>query len=229
MQLDLLHQRVCFPVAAQHCRHDDQCTAGVGYAVGALLCGAESRSGGRLTDTGLALGTPGYMSPEQAAGERNIDARADVYALAVVGYEMLAEVQRDLTPEQAAQAAAGDSSGVLIGRRGQMLDALEYLLNRVAGRDEGGSARIVVDSENYRARRREALEELARRMGEQAKKKRKAVTLNPMSPRDRRIVHLILQEDSSLVTKSSGKGYFRKLIIIPAGMVKSRRGPAEGE
>ena len=50
----------------------------------------ESRSGGRLTDTGLALGTPGYMSPEQAAGERNVDARADVYALAVVGYEMLA-------------------------------------------------------------------------------------------------------------------------------------------
>ncbi len=51
---------------------------------------AESRSGSRLTDTGLALGTPGYMSPEQAAGERHIDARADVYALAVVGYEMLA-------------------------------------------------------------------------------------------------------------------------------------------
>ena len=109
----------------------------------------------------------------------------------------------------------GDSSGVLIGRRGQMLDALEYLLNRVVGRDEGGAPRIIVDSENYRARRRESLEELARRMGEQAKKKRKPVTLNPMSPRDRRIVHLILQEDSSLVTKSSGKGYFRKLIIIP--------------
>src|ERR1700675_917472 len=70
----------------------------------------------------------------------------------------------------------GDSSGVLIGRRGQMLDALEYLLNRIAARDEGGSTRIVVDSENYRARRRAALEELARRMGEQAKKKRKPVT-----------------------------------------------------
>jgi len=121
----------------------------------------------------------------------------------------------------------GDSSGVLIGRRGQMLDALEYLLNRVAARDEGGSARIVVDSENYRARRRESLEELARRMGEQAKKKRKPVTLNPMSPRDRRIVHLILQEDASLVTKSSGKGYFRKLIIIPADMVKRRPDAAE--
>lgn len=124
---------------------------------------------------------------------------------------------------------AGDSSGVLIGRRGQMLDALEYLLNRVAARDEGGSARIVVDSENYRARRREALEELARRMGEQAKRKQRMVTLNPMSPRDRRIVHLILQEDASLVTKSSGKGYFRKLVIIPAGMVRSRRDTAERE
>ena len=123
----------------------------------------------------------------------------------------------------------GDSSGVLIGRRGQMLDALEYLLNRIAGRDEGGAARIVVDSENYRARRREALEELARRMGEQAKKKRRAVTLNPMSPGDRRIVHLILQEDSSLITKSSGKGYFRKLIIIPAGLGKHRRDAAEPE
>ena len=123
----------------------------------------------------------------------------------------------------------GDSSGVLIGRRGQMLDALEYLLNRVAGRDEGGAPRIIVDSENYRARRRESLQELARRMGEQAKKKQRPVTLNPMSPRDRRIVHLILQEDSSLVTKSSGKGYFRKLIIIPAGMVKHRRDAAEPE
>jgi len=123
----------------------------------------------------------------------------------------------------------GDASGVLIGRRGQMLDALEYLLNRIAARDEGGSARIVVDSENYRTRRRAALEELARRMGEQAKKKRKPVTLNPMSPRDRRIVHLILQEDTSLVTKSSGKGYFRKLIIIPAGMSRHRRQAAEPE
>src|SRR2546426_1382680 len=63
---------------------------------------AESRSGGRLTDTGLALGTPGYMSPEQAAGERHVDARADVYALAVVGYEMLAGV-----PPVAGPAAPG--------------------------------------------------------------------------------------------------------------------------
>jgi spoIIIJ-associated protein len=125
--------------------------------------------------------------------------------------------------EQVLFELTGDSSGVLIGRRGQMLDAIEYLLNRIAARDEGSSTHIVVDSENYRARRREALETLARRMGEQAKKKRKPVALNPLSPRDRRIVHLILQEDTSVITKSSGKGYFRKLIIIPAGISKPRR------
>lgn len=116
----------------------------------------------------------------------------------------------------------GDSSGVLIGRRGQMLDALEYFLNRVVAR-EGDATRVVVDSQNYRTRRRQSLEELARRMGEQAKKRRKTVALNPMSPRDRRIVHMVLQEDPSLSTRSSGKGYFRKLIIIPAGQSPSGR------
>jgi spoIIIJ-associated protein len=116
----------------------------------------------------------------------------------------------------------GDSSGVLIGRRGQMLDALEYFLNRVVAR-EGGATRVVVDSQNYRTRRRQSLEELARRMGEQAKKRRKIVALDPMSPRDRRIVHMVLQEDPSLSTRSSGKGYFRKLIIIPAGQSPSGR------
>ncbi len=117
---------------------------------------------------------------------------------------------------------SGDSSGVLIGRRGQMLDALEYLLNRAVGR-EAESTRIVVDSQNYRARRRQSLEELARRMGEQAKRKRKVIALNPLSPRDRRIVHLVLQEDPSLSTKSSGKGYYRKLIIIPEGAGGTKR------
>jgi len=111
----------------------------------------------------------------------------------------------------------GDPSGVLIGRRGQTLDALEYIINRIVAREESPAARIVVDAQNYRARRREALEAMAQRMGEQAKKRRKAVTLNPMSPRDRRTVHVLLQNDPALATRSSGKGYFRRLVIIPAG------------
>jgi spoIIIJ-associated protein len=130
--------------------------------------------------------------------------------------EVPATVDTRQEDDQVVLELKGDSSGILIGRRGQMLDALEYLLNRVVAH-AGDSSRIVVDSENYRARRRRSLEDLARRMGEQAKKRRKAIALNPMSPRDRRIVHMVLQEDASLSTKSAGKGYFRKLIIIPEG------------
>jgi spoIIIJ-associated protein len=147
----------------------------------------------------------------------------------------LMDVRADVSARQEEDCVllelSGDASGVLIGRRGQMLDAMEYLVNRVVSRDRGGPERIVVDSQNYRARRRESLEDLARRMGEQAKKKRKAVTLNPMSPRDRRIVHMVLQGDPSLATKSSGKGYFRKLVIIPAGAGKATRGdgPRRGD
>lgn len=111
----------------------------------------------------------------------------------------------------------GDASGVLIGRRGQTLDALEYLVNRVAAREEDHPGRIMVDSQNYRDRRRQALEDLARRLADRARSRGKPVTLNPMSPRDRRIVHLTLQNDRSLVTRSSGKGYFRRLVIIPEG------------
>jgi len=173
---------------------------------------------------------PGPPPRELAADDRRGIERARQVLESILRHlEVQAEVNVRNVEDDVLFDLTGDSSGVLIGRRGQMLDALEYLLNRVAARDESGSARIVVDSENYRARRREALEELARRMGEQAKKKRKSVTLNPMSPRDRRIVHLILQQDTALVTKSSGKGYFRKLIIIPAEMVRSRREPAASE
>jgi spoIIIJ-associated protein len=110
----------------------------------------------------------------------------------------------------------GDSSGVLIGRKGQMLDALEYVIARIVGRDEGTRVPVLVDSQSYRTRRMEALGSLAQRMAAEAKRKRNPVTLNAMSPRDRRIVHMILQRDPSLTTRSSGKGYYRRLVILPA-------------
>jgi spoIIIJ-associated protein len=123
---------------------------------------------------------------------------------------------------------SGDASGILIGRRGQMLDALEYLMNRVVAHDGGEATRIIVDVENYRARRREALESMARRSAEKAKEEQKPVTLNPMNPRDRRIVHMALQNDPTLVTRSAGEGYLRKLVIAPAGVDRRRRGSRRG-
>jgi spoIIIJ-associated protein len=116
----------------------------------------------------------------------------------------------------------GDESGILIGRRGQTLDALEYVLNRIVMREGEGVEKIIVDSHGYRARRRDSLVDLAQRLGERARRRGRAVTLNPMSPRDRRIVHLALRDERDLTTRSSGKGYFRKLLIIPRA--ERRRG-----
>lgn len=125
----------------------------------------------------------------------------------------------------------GDTSGMLIGRRGQTLDAIEYVANRMVAREDESAGRIVVDSQNYRDRRRQSLEELAHRLAERARRRGKTVTLNPMSPRDRRIVHLALQNERALTTRSAGKGYFRKLLIIPegerGGERRGRRPPRE--
>jgi spoIIIJ-associated protein len=109
----------------------------------------------------------------------------------------------------------GDTSGLLIGRRGQTLDALEYVVNRAVGHDEERAAHVAVDANGYRARRRAALEALAHRMAEEARSKGRPVSLNPMSPRERRIVHLALQDDPALTTRSAGSGFYRRLVIAP--------------
>lgn len=119
---------------------------------------------------------------------------------------------------------SGDTSGILIGRRGQTLDALEYLINRIASRDEEKPGRIVVDTENYRERRRQSLEAMAKRLADRARRRGRPVTLSPMSPRDRRVVHLALQGDASLTTRSTGEGFFRRLVIVPANARGGRRG-----
>jgi len=120
----------------------------------------------------------------------------------------------------------GDSGGLVIGRRGQTLDALEYLVNRIVARSEDSStSRLVVDVEGYRERRREYLNELARRLAEKAKQTGRSVTLNPMSPRDRRVVHVALQGDSSVATRSQGQGYYRKMLILPATRRATRPSP----
>jgi spoIIIJ-associated protein len=120
-------------------------------------------------------------------------------------------------PEVVVLHVDGDSSGLLIGRRGQMLDALEYIVNRIVakGEDSGGT-RVTIDVERYRERRREYLESLAQRLADKAKQTGRPVTLNPMSPRDRRTVHLALQKDGGITTRSQGQGYYRKLLILPA-------------
>ena len=109
-------------------------------------------------------------------------------------------------------------SGLLIGRKGQTLEALQYLVGRITGERLGTDGpHIMVDVENYRERRRKSLQDMALRLGEQAKRQRKTVTVDALSAADRRIIHAVLQDDPWVTTKSLGQGSYRRLLIIPEG------------
>ncbi|HKA25952.1 MAG TPA: RNA-binding cell elongation regulator Jag/EloR [Gaiellaceae bacterium] len=113
---------------------------------------------------------------------------------------------------------SASDSGMIIGRRGQTLDAMEHLVSRIVFRDDGERGlRIALDVEGYRQRREESLRELAHRLAGKAKETGAVVTLNPLSPRDRRIVHLALQADPDVTTVSQGEGSYRRLLITPRG------------
>lgn len=109
----------------------------------------------------------------------------------------------------------GDGGGLLIGRRGQNLDAIQYIVNKAINRSISGRKMIVIDTEAYRQRREESLVSLAEKLGEKVKKTRKAVTVSHMNAHDRRIIHMALQNDTALTTKSRGEGEYRKIVIIP--------------
>lgn len=119
------------------------------------------------------------------------------------------------TAEYAALNIIGDGSGLIIGRGGQTLDAMQYIINKALGKNGKRRKRIILDTENYRKKRETTLTALAEKLGTKAKRTRKPVTVNPMNAHDRRIIHMALQGDKDLTTKSRGEGIFRKIIIIP--------------
>ncbi|MBU1743863.1 MAG: Jag N-terminal domain-containing protein [Proteobacteria bacterium] len=114
----------------------------------------------------------------------------------------------------------GDGSGLLIGKRGQNLDAIQYIVNKAVHHSANGQKMIVIDTEEYRKRREESLVALAMRLGEKVKKTKKSVTVGHMNAHDRRVIHMAVQDDKTLTTKSRGEGEYRKIVILPA-----RRGP----
>jgi spoIIIJ-associated protein len=109
----------------------------------------------------------------------------------------------------------GDQSGILIGRKGRTLDALQFIVSKIVNKSLDQKVRLVIDSENYRERRREALVEMALKIGEKAKRIKKPITTGPLNPHDRRIIHLALRDDEELDTKSRGDGVLKKVLIIP--------------
>ncbi len=111
----------------------------------------------------------------------------------------------------------GEDLGLLIGRRGTTLSALQYLVNVMMTRKTGSRVLVTVDVEHYHRRREETLQGLAHRMAERVRSSRRPMTLEPMPANERRIIHLALSEDESVVTGSVGMGEERKIVIRPKG------------
>ena len=108
---------------------------------------------------------------------------------------------------------SGDEMGVLIGKRGQTLDSLQYLVSLVINKDAEDYIRVKVDTENYRQRRKDTLENLAKNISYKVKRTKRAVSLEPMNPYERRIIHSALQNDKYVSTHSEGEEPFRRVVV----------------
>lgn len=155
---------------------------------------------------------PFVATPEEELSETARNARAFLKEL-TEKMNVPAEIAVSETEEQLKMVLSGENMSILIGRRGDTLDALQYLtsLNVNRGREE--YLRVTLDTENYRAKREEALRKLAVRMANRCKKNGRRVALEPMNPYERRILHSALQADPDVTTHSEGEEPFRRVII----------------
>jgi spoIIIJ-associated protein len=126
-----------------------------------------------------------------------------------------ATVQASWEEEQIKLNVSTNGSGLLIGKRGQTLQSIQFIVNKIFNRQSPRKAHIIIDTENYRDRRRQALTEIALDLASRAKKSGKPAISAPLSAYDRRIIHLALKEDHELRTKSKGEGTLRKVMVLP--------------
>lgn len=123
----------------------------------------------------------------------------------------------------------GDEMGVLIGKRGQTLDSLQYLVSLVVNKNCENYVKVKLDTENYRARRKETLENLAKNIAYKVKRTRKPVSLEPMNPYERRIIHSALQNDKYVETYSEGEEPYRKVVINIKKSVRDVKYPSKNK
>jgi spoIIIJ-associated protein len=114
------------------------------------------------------------------------------------------------------------NAGLLIGRRGRTLDAIQHLLNCIVNRSSLVKRRVIVDAEQYRERREEILTNLAHKLASKVKITRQEIVVEPMNPQDRRIIHLALQDDQEVTTFSRGEGSFRSVVITTKDRMAER-------
>ncbi|MBE5980281.1 spoIIIJ-associated protein [Lacrimispora xylanisolvens] len=136
---------------------------------------------------------------------------SDVFSAMDLGVSM--EAAFDQGERELSINMSGDDMGILIGKRGQTLDSLQYLVSLVVNKESEDYIRVKLDTENYRERRKETLETLAKNIAYKVKRTRRPVSLEPMNPYERRIIHSALQNDKFVVTRSDGEEPFRHVVI----------------
>jgi len=165
--------------------------------------------------------SPSGAAPAQPFVE---DGRADqvldfvIDVLAAMGMDCtvdLLENDPEDPPEEIRLEVEGKDAGRVIGKKGQTLTSLQFIANRVINRPGKSRRHVIIDAEGYRARREDAISSMARRLGKQAVDEGKIITFEPMTPQDRRVVHLALAKFPGVVTKSDGEGDARRVQIIP--------------
>ena len=155
------------------------------------------------------------LSPKEKA----MDFLSSVFEGMGMNVDISAELSED--GRELGISLSGDDMGVLIGKRGQTLDALQYLTGQVINKHSEGYIRVKLDTENYRERRRETLEKLAKNIAHKVKRTKRPVALEPMNPYERRIIHSVLQADKEVITRSEGEEPYRHVVVCYA---KKRRG-----
>jgi spoIIIJ-associated protein len=124
--------------------------------------------------------------------------------------------------------AHGAESGLVIGKKGATLDALQYLVNRIVFKQPGEKPLVVVDAEGYRGRREDTLVDMAKRLADKAQRSGKPVPVEPMSAHDRRVVHMALADHPGVTTESEGEGPARRVVIFPKKRPVAATTPSPG-
>jgi len=173
---------------------------------------------------------------ESTGSEPKAGAREE--ELVQIGYELLdriagtiagnAKIETDVLPDRLTYRIESPDAAVLIGKRGQTLEALQYLTEKVINKNSDKRMNVLVDVEGYLEKRQQNLQSLAGRMAEKAFRTNKPVTIGQMSAYERRIVHLALKEDHRVRTQSRGDGHVRKLVIFPAKKANKKKGEGGG-
>ena len=163
-----------------------------------------------VSDPALPPSSPAVADDDKA--DRAADALDDM--LELMDFDVEVEIRED--GERIVLDVDGPDVGHVIGKKGQTLDALQFLLNKMVNREPEGRRHVILDSGDYRERHDRSLETMAQREAKRAVEQGKVITLRPMSARDRRVVHLSLAKLDTVTTASSGEGTRRRVQIIPS-------------